>query len=495
VNRMLDTVMRERVGVRAAIAAAAALVAFAVPITTTGAQTPPASSPAPPWTTTRASTPAAPPEARRGVVVMGDGSTLTGAVTTVDDAGVSLKADGAPARVVRWTECLGVFFDGVEARGPVETGGSVAVLADGRRIPGRAEANASGMRWRQRWLGAIELPQSSVRWISFDGEAPATSIVDADVVRLRTGDRLEGFVSRLSDPLVIEPREAGSATHVPLSNVQSVAFVTAEVERDAARRRVWLEDGTVIDAETVELNGRDGSRGAGDEERGAEEVESGADREGDGVGGTGGASDVRLREIGMGHGSPLMVTRDAVSAISGDRRGEALARRPMRTMANEQSAALRYEITPVERLRWPRIRTSHRAATPSGQPPTPTGGAVAAPGDTTAEFDDGAWPLGLPAFAFDGPATLRIDVDRPAVLTARLVLPRDRRPRGDFEVVVRSGGRELVRRRFDAAQPMLDVSFEVVPPAVEFEIVDTGGGAVQDGLVIERGVLIPRAGP
>jgi len=377
------------------------------------------------------------------IVLGAEGRVLHGVIVAIDDKGVALRNPDGNTERVPWSTSVGLITE-AQAQPALTMGMGVAMLASGERLPGVAEANASGLRWVQRALGAIELPTTELRWVSFDGAPPIAGSVDADVVRLRTGDRLEGFVSSLADPLVLEARTGGTETKLPLAGVQSIAFVTPEAPKRGAMRRVWLIDGSVIDASSVVLQ------------------ENGS---------------LRLEGVQMSRGPSVSVPLMALAAIAGDQPAEAIAMRSMQCNANEQSHALRYQVTPPDRMEWP-SRRPRMASSP-----------------TVGSADDGAWPLTLPAIGFDGPATLRIDITEPAVFVGRLVVPRDRILHGCFEVIMRTGGREHARTLMDASRPAFDFVIEVEPPSIEIEIVDVGDGAVQDGLVIERGALIRRSAP
>lgn len=391
---------------------------------------------------TQAQGPTASTRAAPILLLMADGSLVSGRLAGLDADGVTIVGEDDAARRVRWSECAGLVS---EARidASVALAFAVATLTSGERIPGQPEVNASGMRWIQRWLGPIELANDRIRWLSFDGRPPVPALADADVVRLANGDRIEGFVSRLADPLAIEPRQAGGdATSIPLGSIQSISFVSVAPAARAGVRRIWLVDGSILDAASITL---------ADERLHLE-----------GVGATGGKAEIPVA---------------ALLGIGGDRPVAALARQPMTTEANDQSAALRYEITPPDMISWPSTR----------RPMKPLGTGAAG----TVDLDEGAWVLALPSFGFDGPGRLRVQISEAARLSARVVLPPDRRPHGDLELVVRSDGRELARHRLNAADPTFELLVDVTPPSIDFEIVDTGGGAVQDGIIIERAALVP----
>ncbi len=366
-----------------------------------------------------------------------DGAAVTGVMVRLDAEGASVRgADGAERRVA-WSGSLGAVS--ASASGAVDEGTGMMALADGQRIPGRAEMTPSGWRWRHPMLGSIDPASDSLRWISFEGAAPPAPSADADVVLLRTGDRLEGFVARIADPLPLEPRTPGAPTLVPLEGVASISFVSRDAAPAAGTRRVWTLDGLVVDGRSVRFDG---------------------------------GSSVVIEGASVPGASELVIPIDRILAVAGDRRAEALSSRPMSPVETPQSADRRYTLTPPERLRWPGERPSRPL------------------GDAALALDLDAWPMAAPALAFDGPAILRVEIREPAVLTALVRLPRDRRPWGRFELTVRSGDGRAGPFAFDDRHLVQELRLPVVPPAVEFEITDTGGGPVQDGVIIERALLL-----
>ncbi|MBM4111778.1 MAG: hypothetical protein FJ253_00135 [Phycisphaerae bacterium] len=376
----------------------------------------------------------------RATVLRADGNHASGAISRIDDRGVALRAaDGAEKRS-EWRDVLGLLVDG-DARGTMDGPGWI-VLADGQRLPGAEESNASGWRWRQPLLGTIEPPSGSIRALSLEGAAPPPPMPGADVILLRTGDRLEGFVSRLADPLPIETHAPGAPTLVPMSSVAAISFVTGDAAPDPTRRRIWTSDGLVIDAAIVRYGGGDA---------------------------------MTLEGLSIPGAAEATIPLDRVLAISGEIAAAPLAQRSMTAIETPQGAVQRYALTPPQRLRWPDER-------PNGTKD-----------EAERVLERGEWPLGLQPIAFDGPAILRIEIDAPSTLVATLRLPRDRRPLGRFEVVARSGGATTGPLSLDDGRREHEIRIEAVPPAIEFEIVDTGGGPVQDGFVIERGVLIPKS--
>ncbi|MBX3354064.1 MAG: hypothetical protein KF724_00020 [Phycisphaeraceae bacterium] len=375
-------------------------------------------------------------------VIDGSGQQIEGLLESIDDDAVTLRLGDGSMRSLPWASVVGVITGAPLDRDTIP-GFATVRMATGERLPGRLEANASGVRLLHRWLGAVDLRADSMQWLSLDGGPAVTARPDADSVRLRTGDRLDGFVSQIADPIAIEALAGGAVTRLPIESVQSIAFVSGAPDRKPGARRIWFNEGTTLDATGLALKG---------------------DR-------------LLIDGVAAANGKRLDIPLRRLAGISGDLQGEALVHRPMKAVESEQSSVLRYAMTPPDFITW----RGERVALDTGMPPSAD------------EID--AWVLGVPAVGFDGPATLRVEVSRPSILSLRLNLPRDRASLGDFELIVRNGDRELSRQRFNRLSRTVAVVAPVDPPAVEFEIIDTGGGAIQDGVMMERAMLLPRTAP
>ncbi len=136
-------------------------------------------------------------------------------------------------------------------------------LADGQRFPGQA---LSGARvadgvfvWSQSsWLGRMHVPLDRIASVTLSGSATVPSPGEADVLVLANGDRVEGFVTALGDPISLEVfNDDGDPTVVdlPLGRVHAVRLVTPP--QKPVGNRLWLIDGTVVDVRRVML-GDDG---------------------------------------------------------------------------------------------------------------------------------------------------------------------------------------------------------------------------------------------
>ncbi len=133
-------------------------------------------------------------------------------------------------------------------------------LADGQRFPGEALSGARAgvdvLAWNpSSWLGRLEVPLERVESVVFvpGGELPDPG--GADMLLLTNGDRLEGIITALGDPVALELARDGETIELPLGRVVSVRMATPP--RKPGGRRLWLVDGTVVDASEVTV-GDDG---------------------------------------------------------------------------------------------------------------------------------------------------------------------------------------------------------------------------------------------
>ena len=136
-------------------------------------------------------------------------------------------------------------------------------LADGQRFPGQAMSGApvadGVFVWSQSsWLGRMHVPLDRVASVTLSGGATVPSPGEADVLVLANGDRVEGVVPALGDPISLEvSNDDGDRTvfDLPLGRVRAVRMVTPE--QKPIGNRLWLIDGTIVDVQRVML-GDDG---------------------------------------------------------------------------------------------------------------------------------------------------------------------------------------------------------------------------------------------
>jgi len=143
-------------------------------------------------------------------------------------------------------------------------------LADGQRYPGRpitdAEHKTDVLAWRHPLLGRLEFKLDEIRSLVMPGERQSsndrTASVQpdlADVVVLKNGDELSGFIISIHDPLSIEllgddGNGGGRVLELPLDRVSSVSMISPN--QSTPGMRIWLSDGTVLAARSLALPNR-----------------------------------------------------------------------------------------------------------------------------------------------------------------------------------------------------------------------------------------------
>jgi hypothetical protein len=136
-------------------------------------------------------------------------------------------------------------------RRPREARGVVLQLVDGQRFTGgfaREASETESVAWLNADLGSLEFridDVSSLRSAGGLAELPRSEV--SDTVLLLNGDRLDGIVERLGDPVVIS---VGEAEHrLPLERIAAVSL--ANPPAPAHGTYVWLSDGTVVATRAV----------------------------------------------------------------------------------------------------------------------------------------------------------------------------------------------------------------------------------------------------
>ena len=129
-------------------------------------------------------------------------------------------------------------------------------LVDGQRIPGTHRPGDEGRPvWRSAWLKDIPLDLdriSSVRFSPDGGTVPVA--IEADVVVLANGDRLEGLVDDIGLEVTIEvdgPDGDPTVVRVPIDRVASISLVNP-MERPAGAM-TWIRGGHRILSESVRI--------------------------------------------------------------------------------------------------------------------------------------------------------------------------------------------------------------------------------------------------
>ncbi|HWB21130.1 MAG TPA: hypothetical protein VG711_12580 [Phycisphaerales bacterium] len=149
---------------------------------------------------------------------------------------------------------------------PINTATSLSVLTlnDGQRFPGEVVSgetpSADIVAWNHPRLGRLSIPINLIASVTFQPGAQIPTSGSSDVLLLSNGDRLEGFILSIADTISIELSSPAGSTahqvsHIPLS--RAVAATMVAQNRPAVGRRIWLEDGTVLDVSTLTV-GLDG---------------------------------------------------------------------------------------------------------------------------------------------------------------------------------------------------------------------------------------------
>ena len=105
----------------------------------------------------------------------------------------------------------------------------------------------------------------------------------------------------------------------------------------------------------------------------------------------------------------------------------------------------------------------------------------------------GTWGLDAPPIEIEGPVLLSYPAQAtPSRLVAVASRPSTAREASDVDLVVRSGGKELLREHMDAARARMEIRVDVPAAPFEIELVPSSGSAAGAFVVLERAVLFPR---
>jgi hypothetical protein len=99
--------------------------------------------------------------------------------------------------------------------------------------------------------------------------------------------------------------------------------------------------------------------------------------------------------------------------------------------------------------------------------------------------------LGLSPVEFRGPLTVEFALPPGARrFAATAELPPDSRLWGDYELVLRSGGEEILRRLMNAAEPTIEINIELPAADLVIEMTDGAHGPIQDRLILHRAMIL-----
>lgn len=350
------------------------------------------------------------------------------AVPEMSQSMLSIGPDGSiglvspDARPPSTEEVRALLADG---GGEIRAGDSgTLVLADGQRIPGGIGLVDGVARWVSPWCAAIPMDTIGIQAVVFTGAAMPAS-ADEDVVELRNGDRVQGIVTAIGPKSISVERGSGADRSIVELDMPAIsAFRLVGPAKERSGSRIWLTDGTVIDAPSAEW------------------VDAGY---------------LRLPGV-AGARMPIMtVPRRMVAAVQSTPASVV----PLASMAPSVAAPKGME----------RVREST---------PAP-------------KAHSGTWALDAPPLEVEGPVVLAYPAPAvPSRLVAVVRRPATARAAGTPDLVVRVGGRELLRERLGADRERLELRVDLPAEAFEVELSNVDGSLAGAFAVLERAVVVPR---
>ena len=142
------------------------------------------------------------------------------------------------------------------------------------------------------------------------------------------------------------------------------------------------------------------------------------------------------------------------------------------------------------------VQSSPTSAMPLAQL-SPTVSGTATPGvrysQSSPTVIPGTWALDAPPIEIEGPVLLSYPAPpAPSRLIAVASRPSTAREASGIELVVRSGGKELLRERMDDSRTRIEIRVDVPAAPFEIELASSSGSAAGAFVVLERAVLFPR---
>lgn len=194
-------------------------------------------------------------EAPQFLLIRRDHRVQQGELAEIDERSLVIGNRDRGWSTVDLAECVALVQEEVRPGRPHE---GVLWLADGQRFPGEAlsgsRAAAGVFVWNHStWLGRLEVPLDRIASVVLVPGATLPAPARGDVLALANGDRIEGFVESLGDPVSIRVGEGAAAQllEVPLDRVTALRVVTPRGKPSG--RRLWLRDGTVVDVVSVSV--------------------------------------------------------------------------------------------------------------------------------------------------------------------------------------------------------------------------------------------------
>jgi hypothetical protein len=294
-------------------------------------------------------------------------------------------------------------------------------LTDGQILPGNIIANDETLQWRHKRLGEFDLDLERVSAFRLVPGAKIPEANSNDVIILSNGDRLEGLVMELADPLPIEQVDDEgklSVIEVPMERVASAALVNPSVPPQGVH--VWLSDGTIFSTDDLRV-GDDGY---------VQFIRPGL---------------VETREIEMAVEYLRGILFDPARVI------------PFASLEAKVDAGSAEEL---------------RAWSP---PPV---------------VSEGRWPLNASRIRLEGPLRARWTLPRSGCTFATTAeLPQDAM-QGVFDLVVRDGGKEVLRVRMDQDHPIERIVHRMDSRELEIELEMADSGPVHVDLYLHEAILL-----
>ena len=298
------------------------------------------------------------------------------------------------------------------------------LLSDGQRIPGGIALVGGVANWVSPWCAAIPMDTEGIEAVVFAG-ATLPSPSDEDVVELRNGDRVQGIVTAIAAKSLTVERVSGterSVVDIDFPAISAFRLVGPAKPREGVR--VWLADGTVIDAPEAEW------------------VDAGY---------------LRLPAIAGAKVPVATVPRRMVAAVQSSPRSVVPLASMQPTVAPPKGMEQVRETTPAPR-------------------------ALA-----------GTWALDAPPLEVEGPVVLSYPAPSAASRLVTVVRrPATARDAGAPDLVVRAGGKELLRERLGPDRERLEVRVDLPAEAFELELSNPDGSLSGAFAVLERAVVVPR---
>lgn len=174
-----------------------------------------------------------------------------GTLLSLDEQGATyIDENGASKR--RSAETIAAILPTRRAGEPDASNAGVLELVDGQRYPGALSATAADgelVAWEHPVFGRMDIPIERVaRVVRDDNDVPSPERApDSDEIFLTNGDRLRGFLIELGQRVVFES-ETGI---VDLDATRVAGAVLSNPRERGARLLVWLNDGSIVEADRV----------------------------------------------------------------------------------------------------------------------------------------------------------------------------------------------------------------------------------------------------